>query len=169
MLLVGCSGISRFVLTVNGERTYITDVFIEEEYVVLPFYKCFKQLGAKLVYDSPYNAPHRECMEFDGERYILDNIHRMFVKECDFESIYGKEANQLEAYSTSEQNLIPYYLKDYEEWGENYIGWKPGEALYVGNATFIEIMSKLGCIVTVEWDAEKQMTYISSGSSSGSR
>ncbi len=162
ILFVGCAGITRFVLTVNGERTYITDVFIEEEYVVLPFSKCFRQLGAKWVLDSPYDAPHRIILDFYGERYVLDYTNRLFVKEKDFEFIEGKEENQLEAYSTSEHNLIPYYLKEHKERGANYIGWNAGEEVYVGNTMFIEIMSKLGCTVTIEWNAEEQMVYISS-------
>ncbi|MBR6039630.1 MAG: hypothetical protein IKP38_04020 [Clostridia bacterium] len=129
-------------LYINGKKTAIKDLVIEEDYVILPLYKILDSVG-KLTH-ADYNSYYATCISVNGARYVINFAGRVLKTEEDFIN------------KTDTRGLLPVFNN---ENGPDTNRWYDKE-VDIGNQVFIKLMQDMGMNASVEWDYKKQTVYI---------
>ncbi len=143
-------------LYVDGKETYIVDVYIDNDFVCLPFYKVMQALGAKGV-ESSLDRYGRECFEFREKRYIIDWGAQTLMLERDM-ILREEEEKQVSAGTNNRHSLMP--EMSLEDRPNSRIKWEARE-VYMGNNSLVELLAEMGCDILIEWDLQNEIVYIS--------
>ena len=129
-------------LYINGKKTAIKDLVIEEDYVILPLYKVLDSVGE--LSHADYNSYYATCITVNGARYVINFAGRVLKTEEDFLN------------KTDTRGLLPVFVN---ENGPDTNRWYDKE-VDIGDQVFIKLMHDMGINASINWDYKKQTVYI---------
>ena len=142
-------------LYVDGKETCIVDVFIDKDFVCLPFYKVMQALGAEGV-ESSLDRYGCECFVFRKKRYIIDWDAQTLMLERDM-ILREEEGKQVLVGTNNRHSLMP--KTSLEDRPNSRIDWEARE-VYMGNDSLIELLAEMECDILIEWDLKNEKVYI---------
>ena len=136
-------------LIFNKEVTYVMDLLIEEDYVMLPLYKVLRLCDAKFVQDPRFDNYHIWCMALGSNQFVINWDSQIFIMQDD----YDRLEEQLQREDLIWEEAETYSLLPESGEGPDSVFWVTREIM-IGNKALIDLLDQMGIRGSIRWDAE---------------
>lgn len=135
------------IMFFNDKETYIKDVKVERDYVLLPFIKILSLVGKDWIEDPRFDNYEIWGIEVQGEKYVIDWNKQLFTTLDNYDRTISEKTKQYDLLIELSKELG----SSPKELGSSSVSWATRE-IYLGNEALSQIMKEIGYNVSITWD-----------------